>query len=445
MKRFMLVLFIAVISLAPPLNTAKAAAPPPVSISFQVFYDQLSPYGTWINNSSYGYVWVPGMGANFIPYASGGHWEYTNDFGWMWVSDYAWGWAPFHYGNWFYDDIYGWMWVPGYNWAGAWVTWGTYDGYYGWAPLGPGYTFASAYRPPARYWNFVPYGHIYDRNVYNYRSHNTVIINNVTVINNTKVYNNQTFYAGPRREDVERNSGHRIAALAVAETDKPGASRVENNRVAIYRPAVNKESGSGRAAPSRVASRESLKPVGANSPNSPQRGAVNRNPNEAGEKISNDRGKPEQRRSEPVRQGTPRQAPTERAIPQQQQPTLNPAQRRGSERQMQRSDPTREPQRINTQPQPERPVQQQRQIERQQPQAVPQNRGARPRQQEMQRQPEMRQEPMRQQQQMQRQPEMQRRPEMRSQPQMQPRQQPMPQGGGGGPRQAAPQRGGPRR
>jgi hypothetical protein len=53
-----------------------------VSVSFQVFYDQLSPYGTWVNYQRYGYVWVPtAVPGGFRPYATGGHWVYTDD-GW---------------------------------------------------------------------------------------------------------------------------------------------------------------------------------------------------------------------------------------------------------------------------------------------------------------------------------------------------------------------------
>src|SRR6185503_2928781 len=57
-------------------------------ITYQQFYDDLSPYGQWVNYRNYGYVWVPDeMG--FRPYYNNGHWVYT-DFGWTWVSDYSW-------------------------------------------------------------------------------------------------------------------------------------------------------------------------------------------------------------------------------------------------------------------------------------------------------------------------------------------------------------------
>src|SRR5882757_4050122 len=72
-----------------------------VDVSFQVFYDQLSPYGNWVNYPDYGYVWVPEAGSGFRPYGTNGHWVYSDE-GWTWVSRYEWGWAPFHYGNWFY-------------------------------------------------------------------------------------------------------------------------------------------------------------------------------------------------------------------------------------------------------------------------------------------------------------------------------------------------------
>lgn len=94
-------------------------------ITYQTFYNDLSPYGTWIDYPGYGNVWNPSGIADFTPYSSNGYWVYSNA-GWSWNSGYSWGWAPFHYGRWFYDDNYGWLWVPGYDWSPAWVTWGTF-------------------------------------------------------------------------------------------------------------------------------------------------------------------------------------------------------------------------------------------------------------------------------------------------------------------------------
>src|SRR5690606_41688585 len=91
-------------------------------VSFQLFYDELSPYGQWINDPQYGYIWLPDVRGDFRPYATNGHWINT-EYGNTWYSDYDWGWAPFHYGNWVFNNNYGWAWVPGYEWGPAWVSW----------------------------------------------------------------------------------------------------------------------------------------------------------------------------------------------------------------------------------------------------------------------------------------------------------------------------------
>lgn len=106
------------------------------------FRATLDPYGSWVDDSTYGTVWVPSssvVGADFVPYTTAGHWVYDDE--WVWVSDYDWGWAPFHYGRWVYIDGRGWAWIPGRDYAGAWVGWG-WDpdyAYVGWYPLGPAF------------------------------------------------------------------------------------------------------------------------------------------------------------------------------------------------------------------------------------------------------------------------------------------------------------------
>jgi hypothetical protein len=130
-------------------------------VSYQTFYDELSPHGRWIEYPGQGYVWVPDAGDDFRPYSTNGHWVYSDDYEWMWVSDYDWGWAPFHYGRWDYDSYYGWYWVPGYEWSPAWVAWRDGGDYYGWAPLRPGINISvnfniGAYAPPVNFWVLSP-------------------------------------------------------------------------------------------------------------------------------------------------------------------------------------------------------------------------------------------------------------------------------------------------
>ena len=215
------------------------------TVSYQTFYDDLSPYGQWIDYPNYGYVWHPSAN-DFRPYSTGGHWVWTDDYGWMWASDYDWGWAPFHYGRWLYDDLYGWVWVPGYEWSPAWVEWRTGGDYYGWAPLGPGIDINLNFSfgrnsVPYNYWCFVPRNYILSPRVYDYcvpQNRNTVIINNTTVINNYHRANN-VFVTGPERRDVERYTG-RINPFVVRQSSKPGRTQLESNTVRVFRPQVQK-------------------------------------------------------------------------------------------------------------------------------------------------------------------------------------------------------------
>jgi len=239
------------------------------SVSFQVFYDQLSPYGSWVNYSNYGYVWIPtDVPVGFRPYATGGHWIYTED-GWTWVSDYTWGWAAFHYGNWFYDQSYGWMWLPDYEWAPAWVTWGQYEDNYCWAPIGPhvniGVSYTS-YRPPVYYWTFVPRTYITNVNINRYyvnRISNTTVVNNITVINNVNRGGGggRAFMRGPEAQNVERYTHNPVRPVQIREASAPGRGQIQNGQLALYRPAINRASANTKPAPTKVEDVSRIKPA----------------------------------------------------------------------------------------------------------------------------------------------------------------------------------------
>jgi len=103
----------------------------------------LEGHGTWVDDSTYGTVWVPAeaeVGADFEPYVTAGQWTYDDTTSWTWVSSYDWGWVPFHYGRWVHVSPRGWVWIPGRTYSGAWVSWRTGGpgyGYVGWAPMAP--------------------------------------------------------------------------------------------------------------------------------------------------------------------------------------------------------------------------------------------------------------------------------------------------------------------
>ena len=222
-----------------------ALQPPVEAVSYQSFYDQLSPYGNWINYPGYGYVWSPNAGSDFRPYSSNGNWIYT-DAGWTWASNYNWGWAPFHYGRWFFEYGYGWMWIPGNEWAPAWVSWRGNGDYYGWAPMGPHVSVEMAmnnYSPPSNYWNFVPCRYMGNPGWHQYyvnESRNVTIIHNTTIINNYygSHSNSHAYTLGPDPNEVRRVSGNHFTEVQIHESGSPG-ERVSGTQYVVYRPRVN--------------------------------------------------------------------------------------------------------------------------------------------------------------------------------------------------------------
>ena len=130
--------------------SAAGAAPvyvssPPAEVTY--FYNDLAPYGTWVQLEGVGWCWQPRVvviNRAWQPYCDSGHWVYT-DAGWFWASDYSWGWAPFHYGRWHLHPGCGWVWAPDRVWAPAWVVWRSEGDYCGWAPLPPHAEFVAGF------------------------------------------------------------------------------------------------------------------------------------------------------------------------------------------------------------------------------------------------------------------------------------------------------------
>ncbi len=194
------------------------------TVSTDVFYTTLSPYGEWVQVDSYGRVWRPSptvVGVGFRPYGPGGHWVHT-DYGWSYESDWAWGWAPFHYGRWHLDPGYGWVWVPGNAWAPAWVSWRYGGGYVGWAPLPPvGSTIVIEEHHP--YWCFVETRYLVTRDVYHYAvpMQNYHVAFSATVAIQQKMsYGSTHWSSGPPAAQISRETGQPIHTASI--TPPPG-------------------------------------------------------------------------------------------------------------------------------------------------------------------------------------------------------------------------------
>lgn len=216
--------------------------------SYQTFYDELSPYGQWVSDPSYGYVWVPDAGDDFRPYYSNGYWVNT-EYGNTWYSEYPWGWAPFHYGRWTYSPYYGWIWIPGNVWGPAWVSWRSGGGCYGWAPLGPGISismsFGSGYYVPDYWWVFTPQQYILNPRFRNYTygpRYNPRYVQQTTIINNTYVYNHNTYISGPRRGDMERAIGRNITPVSIQNSGRPMGAQLRGNNLNMFRPTIAESS-----------------------------------------------------------------------------------------------------------------------------------------------------------------------------------------------------------
>jgi hypothetical protein len=259
------ILFIALVASASiiPLQTMAQQS----NVSFQIFYDELSPYGEWVDYPNYGYVWIPDAGPDFAPYSTRGQWIYT-DYGWTWVSNYEWGWAPFHYGRWDYDNYYGWIWVPENEWGPSWVTWVSADDYYGWHPMRPGISINISlgrdYRNDYNHWTFVRYRDFERADIQHYyvdRSEHERIVHNSIVINQTYIdrSRNTTYISGPSRDDVQRVTGNKVRHVSIQENDKPGQD-LSNDRLKIYKPEVKRNNvNEQKSAPRKVSDLKEMK------------------------------------------------------------------------------------------------------------------------------------------------------------------------------------------
>jgi len=247
MKRIMYFITVAFVMMLTSSFSNNASAQYRDDVSYQKFYDELSPYGQWVDHPEYGYIWMPDAEPGFQPYSTNGHWVWTDDYEWMWVSDYDWGWAPFHYGRWDYDSYYGWFWVPDYEWSPAWVAWRDGGDYYGWAPLRPGIRISinfniGSYRPPYNFWSFAPRRYITSPRIYDYyidRRQNVTIINQTVIINNYN-YSRNVFRTGPSRYNAEAYCG-RINPVRFRDSYTPGRTSFRNNEVSVYRPNVRRD------------------------------------------------------------------------------------------------------------------------------------------------------------------------------------------------------------
>src|SRR5438093_9225941 len=228
MKRMKVVVGVIVLLVVPGLWPAPARA----EVSFDFFYSNLSPHGSWLVSGRYGRVWQPSVyRRDWNPYYDG-HWVYA-DVGWTWVSDYEWGAIPYHYGTWVDDPEFGWTWAPGYVWAPSWVVFRTGPDYIGWAPVSPRFSLGVSFGfgvPTASPFVFVSASNFLAPRIGTClipHSRTTVIINNTRVVNNLVIENNVVVNRGFNPRIIERAGGHRVREVPIERSSRalPGDSR----------------------------------------------------------------------------------------------------------------------------------------------------------------------------------------------------------------------------
>ncbi len=212
-----------------------------------VFYDDLAPYGNWVERPSYGWVWHPRITrAGWRPYQYG-HWAWT-DYGWTWVSDEPYGWATYHYGRWYDDPNDGWEWVPGDEWAPSYVSWQEGDNYIGWAPLPPSVSISTGFLnvslAPVDYL-FVPEARFLDARAYAYavpRGDCERIFRQTRNWTNYRHEGGRIFAAGVPVDRVQRAIGRNVPRYQVADLgwNQRHQNRFSGNRLAMFRPQVER-------------------------------------------------------------------------------------------------------------------------------------------------------------------------------------------------------------
>ncbi|HEV2394446.1 MAG TPA: DUF6600 domain-containing protein [Verrucomicrobiae bacterium] len=244
---------------AVPVSAPVYVSSPPPDVTY--FYNDLAPYGTWVDLDGVGWCWQPRavrINAGWRPYCDSGHWDYT-DAGWYWQSDYSWGWAPFHYGRWYMHPGCGWVWSPDRVWGPAWVVWRSEGDACGWAPLPPhadfdlhlGWRFNGARvgadfgfgLGPANF-TFVALRDFNDRDLGHRRlaqADVTRIYNHTTIINNYTVVNNTIVNNGLKVDRIAAATHTQIHKLPIRDVPAPAQRGLQRNlsgksELAVYRP-----------------------------------------------------------------------------------------------------------------------------------------------------------------------------------------------------------------
>jgi hypothetical protein len=228
---------------APSTGPGPEPSPSPASgPDSSFFYNDLAPYGTWVQAPDYGLSWQPTVetiDGDWSPYLDHGQWM-DSDSGWYWQSDYSWGWAAFHYGRWVREPRLGWVWVPDNVWAPAWVAWRSSGSYYGWVPLPPGggALGAGIIVPPSSF-VFVSAENFLSRRLRGKIAPAARVANlfaQSAPVGDYRLVNDKIINGGISREAVVAATGKNTKPVTLRSVSSPTAVVADRATLAVYRP-----------------------------------------------------------------------------------------------------------------------------------------------------------------------------------------------------------------
>jgi hypothetical protein len=345
------------------------------------FYDDLAPYGNWIERPNYGWTWTPrSVSASWQPYQNG-HWVWT-DQGWTWVTDEPYGWATYHYGRWYDDPEIGWTWVPGNDWAPAWVSFQEGGDYVGWAPLppsveiNPGFSGGLSVSLAPETYVFVQERYFLAPSITTYivpRERAVTVYRQTRNVSDYRYSGDRIYNQGIPVDHIQRAVGRPVTRYQLADLSagqRRNGARIQGNQVQIFRPQVQR-AARVTPPPSRPAARTAVVSAAQFQQSHPDRAARRA----AAQGTSAPAVQPapapragRQPRTPPADQGQPAAQARPRGRNQSQPEVANPGRQRQVQPQQQPDQPQR--QRPAAPPKRERPqVQQQQQPPAQQPPA----------------------------------------------------------------------------
>ncbi|MBS1550438.1 MAG: hypothetical protein JST15_00025 [Bacteroidetes bacterium] len=268
------------------------------TVDYRIFYDQLSPYGEWLevrpeeiglqaNTARSGiydsdflsfseiigvkkanaavedaemvFVWKPSpeLGITIVkeetpefkPYING-QWIYTDE-GWYFKAPTPAEETVSHFGRWVNTPSAGWLWVPGRVWSPAWVDWRQDEKYLSWAPLPPSvYVVNNTVKVPVieeRNYVIVEKKYFLEPQVYKYITVNSSIypVREMTRIDNITVAGDKIISKGPAVNIFEALLGYVINPVKIVAVKNINEVRYTDREYVVYKPVFRKYKNKG--------------------------------------------------------------------------------------------------------------------------------------------------------------------------------------------------------